>query len=360
MNTKTKNPRFQVTLRSFVSYEMEIGDDRYPLDYADWVVFGGYKEYVTDINPELSAQLKEVILETAKSKDGNISYDQEVNSGHEAFECGGTSEEIYDLIKFAFTAYLSFRTFLEVVKPTILKWIELSRRTIIVSSGDLNIQIFNEKDYEKALELLSTQEVSERNINMKTTGENGMTTVLFLSADPTDASRLRLGEELREIQEKLQLSKLRDTFRLEQRMSVRPVDISQALLDVQPQIVHFSGHGTSSGALCFENQSREIHPIEPDVLAALFEQFSNHVSCVLLNACYSEKQSKAISVHIDYVIGMNQAIGDKAAIAFAIGFYQALGGGRTVEDAYKLGCVQLRLQNIPEHLTPVLNKKEQI
>ena len=55
----------------------------------------------------------------------------------------------------------------------------------------------------------------------------------------------------------------------------------------------------------------------------------------------------------------NKAIGDKAAIAFTIGFYQALGAGRTVEGAYKLGCVQIRLQSIPEHLTPVLIKKGQ-
>jgi hypothetical protein len=183
--------------------------------------------------------------------------------------------------------------------------------------------------------------------------------ILFLAADPTDAARLRLGEELREIQEKLQLAKLRKQFKLEQRMSVRPADISQALLDIQPQIVHFSGHGTATGALCFENQIGETHPIEPEALAALFEQFADQVSCVLLNACYSETQANAIARYIDYVIGMNQAIDDKAAIAFAIGFYQALGAGRTIEEAYKLGCVQIRLQGIPEHLTPVLIKKEQ-
>jgi len=190
------------------------------------------------------------------------------------------------------------------------------------------------------------------------TPEQRVVSVLFLSADPTNASRLRLGEELRKIQEKLQLAKLRDQFILEQRMSVRPADISQALLDIQPQIVHFSGHGTSRGALCFENQMGEMHLIQPDALAALFEQFADQVKCVVLNACYSEMQASAIVKHIEYVIGMNQAIGDKAAIAFSIGFYQASGAGRTTEEAYKLGVVQIRLQGIPEHLTPVLNKKE--
>jgi hypothetical protein len=186
------------------------------------------------------------------------------------------------------------------------------------------------------------------------------TTILFVAADPTDASRLRLGAEFREIQEKLKLAKLRDRFRLElPQLSVRPADISQALLDVQPEIVHFSGHGASTGALCFENELGQTHFVRPEALAALFEQFANYVNCVLLNACYSETQAKAIAEHVEYVVGMSQAISDKAAIAFAIGFYQALGAGRTIEEAYKLGCVQIRLQGVPEHLTPVLVKKGQ-
>jgi hypothetical protein len=183
--------------------------------------------------------------------------------------------------------------------------------------------------------------------------------ILFLAADPTDASRLRLGEELREIQEKLQLAQLRERFELHQRMSVRPADISQALLDVQPKIVHFSGHGTTTGALCLENQVGETHPVQPHALAALFEQFAHQVNCVLLSACYAEIQAKAIAEHIEYVVGMNQAMGDRAAIAFTIGFYQALGAGCAIEQAYKLGCVQIRLQDIPEQLTPVLIKKGQ-
>lgn len=54
---------------------------------------------------------------------------------------------------------------------------------------------------------------------------------------------------------------------------------------------------------------------------------------------------------------MNQSISDKAAIAFSVGFYQALGAGKSIEQAYDFGVVQIRLQGIPEHLTPVLIKK---
>ena len=182
--------------------------------------------------------------------------------------------------------------------------------------------------------------------------------ILFLAADPTDAVRLRLGQELRDIREKLQLSRHRDIFSIESRESVRAGDISQAIFDVEPQIVHFSGHGTSAGELCFEDSQGKTKPVKPDALANLFKLVASQVSCVVLNACYSETQAKSIAKHIPFVIGMNQAIGDNAAIAFSVGFYRALGAGRSVKDAYEFACVEIQLEGIPEYLNPILLEKE--
>lgn len=182
--------------------------------------------------------------------------------------------------------------------------------------------------------------------------------ILFLASDPNDASRLRLGQELRDIQERLQLSRYREKFLLEQRWSVRPGDISQAILDVEPEIVHFSGHGTNIGELCFEDKLGKIQPVQPSALAALFAIVNKQVNCVVLNACYSAIQADAIAKHIEFVIGMNQSMGDKAAIAFAVGFYTAIGANRSVQEAYDFGCVQIQLEGIPEHLTPVLYEKK--
>ncbi|MGI0494567.1 GUN4 domain-containing protein [Alkalinema pantanalense CENA528] len=181
--------------------------------------------------------------------------------------------------------------------------------------------------------------------------------ILFLAADPSDSTRLRLGEELREIRERLQLSKQRDGFSLESRESVRPEDLTQAIFDVEPQIIHFSGHGTDTGELCFENSLGRTQPVSTVALTNLFGLVSNQVSCVILNACYSEIQAKAIAEHIPFVIGMNQAIGDKAAITFAVGFYKALGAGRSIEEAYKFACLEIQLQGISEHSTPVFYGK---
>lgn len=179
--------------------------------------------------------------------------------------------------------------------------------------------------------------------------------ILFLSADPTDLSRLRIGEEFREINEELTLSKHRDNFTLAlPQLSLKSKNISRALLNVRPQFVHFSGHGTSEGALCFEDENGQECLVSPDVLAALFEEFNDHVNCVLLNACYSEIQARAIAKHIGYVIGTKTPIDDKAAIAFSIGFYRALGAGRTIEEAYRLGCKQIKVSGFPNHPSPVL------
>lgn len=189
--------------------------------------------------------------------------------------------------------------------------------------------------------------------------ETAIKKILILAANPKDTSRLRLDQELRDIEEGLQRSQKRDQFSLKQQLAVRPRDIQRALLDFNPQIIHFSGHGTEE-RLIFEDDSGKSKLVSGDALAGLFELFADRIECVVLNGCYSEEQAKAIGKHINYVIGMSQAIGDRAAIEFAVGFYDALGAGRSIEFAYKLGCSAIRMQGIEEHLKPVLLRKPQI
>ena len=181
--------------------------------------------------------------------------------------------------------------------------------------------------------------------------------ILFLAANPKDTTRLRLDQELRDIGEGLRRAQKRDQFHLEQRLAVRPRDIQRAMLDISPQIIHFSGHGAGKEGLVFEDEVGNTKLVDGEALAGLFELFADQIRCVVLNGCYSELQAKAIVNHIDYVIGMNQAIGDRAAIEFAVGFYDAIGAGRPIEFAHKLGCAAIRIAGITEHLTPVLLKK---
>lgn len=182
-----------------------------------------------------------------------------------------------------------------------------------------------------------------------------MKKILILSANPTNTDSLRLDEEVREIQAGLERSKSRDQFEIVTKWAVRPEDLRRSLLDHEPQIVHFSGHGVGDQGLALENDTGKAQIVSTKSLANLFSLFK--VECVLLNACYSEVQAEAIYQYINCVVGMNQAIGDRAAINFAIGFYDALGAGRSYEDAYKFGCSAIDLETIPESSTPVLKSK---
>jgi CHAT domain len=183
-------------------------------------------------------------------------------------------------------------------------------------------------------------------------------TILILVANPKTTTALRLDEEIREIDAGLQRAKKRELFDLKQRWAVRVQDVYQSLLDFKPQIVHFSGHGTGDDGLALEDEAGNVRLVDTVALAKLFELFAADIECVVLNACYSEVQAEAIVQHIPYVIGMNKAIGDIAAIKFSTGFYSALGAGESVEFAYKLGCNVIQLDGIAEHLTPVLKKKQ--
>jgi CHAT domain-containing protein len=154
----------------------------------------------------------------------------------------------------------------------------------------------------------------------------------MLSANPKETARLRLDEEQREIETGLERSQLREKFRLVKKEAVRPKDFRRAMLDLKPQIVHFSGHGEGEKGIAFEDEAGKTKLVDAEALAGLFKLFADSVECVILNACYSKVQAAAIARHIPYVIGMSQAIGDQAAIEFSVGFYDALGADRWSEN----------------------------
>ena len=82
-----------------------------------------------------------------------------------------------------------------------------------------------------------------------------MIKILFLAANPKDTDRLRLDEEVRDIQERLRMATLGSQFAVEQELAVRVNDLQEHLLRHQPQIVHFSGHGSRAGRIVLESQS---------------------------------------------------------------------------------------------------------
>ena len=177
--------------------------------------------------------------------------------------------------------------------------------------------------------------------------------ILFLGASPHDEVRLRIDEEQRDIEKGLRLATLRDQFELKSQWAITTKTLQQAMLDENPTIVHFSGHGDTKG-IAVEDSLGNSKLIENEAIGSLFELFSDNIKCVVLNSCYSESQAMEIAKHIPYVIGMKSSVNDKAAIAFAVGFYTALGAGKDIDFAYKMGTVAIKLEGISGSDIPVL------
>jgi hypothetical protein len=197
-------------------------------------------------------------------------------------------------------------------------------------------------------------ECKSREALSDTGGAMGKVKVLFLASDPFKQNALGLDEEIRAITARLRAAEHRDTVDLISAWAVRPEDLQALLLQHKPQVVHFSGHGTDDAELVLKDQNGQAKPISTAALVGLFRALRDNVRLVVLNACHSEPQARAIVDVIDCAVGMNTAIADDAAISFAGAFYQALGYGRSVKEAFELGKNQLLLDGIPEEATPAL------
>jgi hypothetical protein len=162
-------------------------------------------------------------------------------------------------------------------------------------------------------------------------------TILYLAASPKDMPALRSDKEMREIWEKLQRGRYCDRFRFEPRAAALREDISQALIDCSPYIVHFSGHGEPDGSVYVEDTYGHSTPVAAKGLAALFSRHTATVKCVIVNACHTLKLAEALSEHVDHVIAVPAKILDTTAIIFAVGFYQGLAAGMKVPDAFEEG-----------------------
>lgn len=170
--------------------------------------------------------------------------------------------------------------------------------------------------------------------------------ILFLAANPSDETKLRLGAEATRIKEALESASNRN-FQFFEEHAIRLDSLQRTILRRNATIVHFSGHGSDEGRLVFEDLSGRGVTADSKAIAEIFRLASENTRLIVLNACYSEEQARALAVHVDAVIGMRSAICDESAIAFAKSLYETLGEGRSVRTAFDLAKNYLKLQQLP-------------
>jgi hypothetical protein len=158
--------------------------------------------------------------------------------------------------------------------------------------------------------------------------------ILFLAANPIDTGALQLQKEARELQERIRQGPHRDDFEVIHYLAARPEDLLRGLQDIQPHILHFSGHGTYNKEIVLQGDDGTSRPVAPQDLADLVGLFKNNLKLALLSSCFARQQAEALHGVLDFTIGMDKPISDEGAVSYSAAFYQVLASGGSINQAF--------------------------
>jgi hypothetical protein len=109
--------------------------------------------------------------------------------------------------------------------------------------------------------------------NGRAAASSQIVTVLLVSANPDATVRLRVDKEFRDIIVRMRGSRFRDRFNFVQVLAARFDDLTTALQEHEPQVLHISSHGELDGSLIFEGKGDAPHRVSKrqmlNLLAAL-------------------------------------------------------------------------------------------
>lgn len=165
--------------------------------------------------------------------------------------------------------------------------------------------------------------------------------VLYLTANA--GTDLRTDTEIRQVQQALRGAKFRDLISVEQRPAATFQDLLDGLNDVQPHIVHFSGHGGGQSLLMDDGAIEDGAgtSVTFSLLVKALGATDQPPTLLVLNACDTLDGAEAILPAVPVVIAMADTVLDVAAIVFAHQFYAALASGQSVGSALKQAKVAI-------------------
>lgn len=213
----------------------------------------------------------------------------------------------------------------------------------------------DEANRDRVIDVLEhrTTELEERLADAERRAAPSEVTVLFLASSPEDQPTLRLDRETREIQKRIRTADFRDSIWIEWRLARQLPDLLQDLNEIRPDLLHFSGHG-SDAELAFEDENGATRGLGNEQLERLLVAAGSGIRLIVFNSCDSAAQAKVAVRQVDLAIGMEAAIDDEAAKVFAGQFYNALGFGRSVGEAFRQATFQLEAEGIGDHEVPQL------
>ena len=169
--------------------------------------------------------------------------------------------------------------------------------------------------------------------------DNDKPLVLFVAAETSDHETIRLGKEFREVREEIERQGTLDFHPL---WAARAMDLNRALREVEPTIVHFSGHGTPDGLFVMDSDGDSPGILDDQAVGSIFNTYGRgKIKVVVFNSCYSTALAREVAQYVDVVIGMEKTVGIGPAIHFSRGFYGGLSRGESVQEAFRMAVTEM-------------------
>ncbi len=176
--------------------------------------------------------------------------------------------------------------------------------------------------------------------------------VLILSANPNTTQPLQLEKERELIKQRLQEGEVGKKYIVHAEKVAYIEDLSKYLLQYDPTILHFSGHGNADGEIILNNRQGEAQVLSIETLAEFLAIVRGRIECVILNACFSLEKADVVADQVSCVIGMDKEIDDESALILAGGFYRGLGFGQGYYKAFEIGRNEIKALKLPDDNVP--------
>jgi hypothetical protein len=181
--------------------------------------------------------------------------------------------------------------------------------------------------------------------------------ILLFASDPLDGRKLNIAGEVKAIESAINESPSGEFMNLKVVWNTSPEDILYGICKYHPNVIHYSGRGTSRG-LILHGRNNKSMILELKKFAKVLSMVKDEVELLFMNSCFSSIKSKMLLNEINQLVCMEGYADDKAAALFPGFFYRYLGLGFTAEKSLELAKTELLLRNINTGYNPLYFSKQ--
>jgi nucleoside phosphorylase len=171
--------------------------------------------------------------------------------------------------------------------------------------------------------------------------------LLILSASPRDMGRLSVDEEVRDVTRSIRSGRYGAQVQVIPEVAALADDLATYLFNHSPQVVHFSGYhdkAKAGGILLMDDEGMSKEILKGPLVEVLTAAVG--LRLVVLNTCYSLAAAKELVRRVDFAIGVQDVIEDRASLLFAEKLFGALANGHSMKAAFDQALATVKMQAI--------------